>query len=192
MSSAFTVSYVLLWVLVVGQSVLVFVLLRTLGQVLYASRYRPNDEGIPVGERLPELDFGRFVARFNVLVLAQVDCEYCAGAVRAAEELSARSPAFGAQVVVATEELGRYRETTRLPVVGIARDRIGGTLKARVTPFVFVTDRTGTVLGKGVVNDNTQLEALLVSAGDDVRAALAAAESHATDGVPAASTTSAL
>jgi hypothetical protein len=200
MSSGFVVSYALLWVLVIGQSVLVFVLLRTLGQVLYSARFHPSDEGVAVGEPLPDLELATLGASarvrsllrrpFNVLVLAQVRCEFCEGAVRAAEAAAARLPAVAAHVLVATEELEEYSKSTHLSVVGLDRASISEKLKVQVTPFVFVTDSTATVRAKGVANDEAQLEALLLSAGEDIRAALADARADANDYLAASPTAS--
>src|SRR5215831_7669357 len=109
----FVVSYVLLWILVVCETVMLFVLLRTLGHLFLAERPISDREGIPVGRQLPDVptttpDGGENRTLrallpkkpYTAVILVTPTCDYCHGAVQVVREAIARLRWLGATVLV--------------------------------------------------------------------------------------------
>lgn len=148
--TAWVVSYVALWLLVVVLAVAVVALLRQIG-VLHA-RLAPlgthfAGEGPELDEPAPAVGLDYAAVPLTVLVFTSPTCVVC-------RELGPSVEAMRRQ----------YREL-RVEVVDLGRDRGGqpvfDAFNVRSTPYVVTVDRQGVVRGRGVANSLEQIEVLV-------------------------------
>jgi hypothetical protein len=175
MNSLFGVSYLLLWIMVIGESVLLFVLLRTIGHLLLANQPIGAREGVPVGHRLPDVPTATVdgarplldllpAKRFTAVLFATPTCGYCPGALTAIRRAVAELPWLGAAVLVRAAELDGYAQVDEWGRVATITADAAQELQLRATPFVMVVDERGTVVAKGVINDESHLTNLIDAA----------------------------
>jgi hypothetical protein len=176
MSTLFVASYVLLWILVVGQSIMLFILLRELGRIYLSQSSSFVRDGVAQGSPLPALpimtpdgsaglDSLYTGARYTALLVARPDCPYCPEAADVVRQWAGQAPELGAGVVVDGRELGAYADKG-VPAGLLDPDMARRQLRVRATPFVFVVDHRGIVLGKGVINAADHLDEVLQRARD--------------------------
>lgn len=152
MSGVFTASYVLLWLAVIGLSVVVVALLRQVG-VLHA-RLQPMgvhhagegpDEGLDAPP-VPAVDYA--VAAATLVAFTSPTCTVCATlapSLRALEE--------------------QYRDVRVIEVeMSPSTQPVFTAFAVRSTPYLVAVGRDGSVRGKGVANSLEQAEVLLESA----------------------------
>jgi hypothetical protein len=172
LSSLFGVSYVLLWILVVGQSFMLFVLLRTIGHLLLNDQPIGVREGVEVGKKLPDVQATTAAGPgllhellpsrpYAAVVFTTPGCGYCPGAVEAVRHAVAEFPWLGATVLVRGDELNGYAEVAEWGSVATIAADAAEQLNLRATPFVMVVDGSAKVVAKGVVNDETHLATLI-------------------------------
>lgn len=150
--SVWIVSYVLLWLAVLGLSVLVVALLRQVG-VLHARLQplgvHPAGEGPDEGELappLPAIDYGEAAA--TLVTFTSPTCTVC-------EEL--------APSLRALEE--QYGDVRLVEVsMGADTSPVFSAFAVRSTPYLVAVDREGVVRGKGVANSLEQAEELVEEA----------------------------
>ena len=167
------VSLGLLWALVIVLSVLVVLLYRQFGLIYIGSRERVEQTGLPVGrsprdsiplevEEQPVLWSWRVEdgLRGTVALMTTTNCQICAELLPELNRVSDKwSDAFRFLVVDrVTGDAASPRVYRELPDPRswlYARDLEGAAhdaLDVEATPHVFVLDRTGKVLAKGLVN----------------------------------------
>lgn len=179
--SFFLTTYVLLWVLVLAESVLLFVLLRQVGQVYLAQLPVSEREGVPVGKRLPDVTatmstgtqtlLSLVTARsYTAVILVTPTCPICHGAIDALRETAAELPWLGATVLVDGKALDAYSEVGTWGNLGLITGRAAQRLRVSATPFAFIVDNTALVVAKGVVNTTQDLHRLLEPAKEVVDA----------------------
>jgi hypothetical protein len=174
MSRPYLVSFVLLWLLVVGESALLFLLLRELGRIYLGSSASLERDGVPIGEELPAVPvttadgteaLPALVAddAYTLLLFVHPDCPHCPEAVRSVEAVTSREPEL--QAVVVSHDNGRaaYSELSNLVVVEADSDALSTDLGVRATPFAFVLDGSRKVVRKGVVNREADVRFLTAS-----------------------------
>jgi hypothetical protein len=177
----FLTTYVLLWVLVLAQSALLFVLLRQIGHAYLSQLPVSEREGVLVGKPLPDLPvitadgartlFSFVTARsYSVVVLVTPTCPICREAVDALRETTAELPWLGGTVLVQGHSLDKYAAVSTWGNVGGITDKGARQLRVRATPFAFVVNNAGQVVAKGVVNTTDDLHRLLEPAKDAVEA----------------------
>ena len=150
--SVWVVSYVLLWIAVIGLSVVVVALLRQVG-VLHARLQpigvHPAGEGPEQGEPAPPMPRVAYRdAAATLVTFTSPTCTVChelAPALRALE--------------------GQYRDV-RLVEVAMSDEMrpVFSAFAVRSTPYLVAVDRDGIVRGKGVANSLEQAEVLLEEA----------------------------
>jgi hypothetical protein len=177
MSSGFVASYVVLWILVALQSVMLFVLLRELGRIFMRNSDSFQRDGIAVGQRLPNLIVEshagkvplteRLGSGYALIVIASPDCSVCPPVIELVEQWQERVPGLTGLVLLDSEGASSYAANGGVETVVSNPTDVAEQLLVRVTPFVYVASRDGTVLAKGLVNDGRQLERLMGSARDE-------------------------
>jgi thiol-disulfide isomerase/thioredoxin len=180
MMSAFEVSYVFLWLLLLVMGILVLLLYRHFGLISMGTLEGVQRDGVPVGEQVPPV-FGTSAEGESVtwrpgpepalLIFASPECEPCEAVLPHVRRLAMTVPRQALQVVAVTEgredAAGRLREKFQLPVPCLAEGGGGAfsSYRVRVTPFGFVIGEDGRVRAKGLCNDATRLRDLLSTAG---------------------------
>lgn len=178
MSSSFLISYVLLWLLVIAESVMLLVLLRELGRVYAGQAASIAGDGIRLGKPLPSVsvatvDGSRALddvigyQRMTLLLFVSSACPACPDAVAAVNHYRRRENAVGVVLVTRTESLSAYADGARTTVVGIDEEVARKQLKVRATPFAMLVDQFGIVRAKGIVNRQQHVEELVESARAD-------------------------
>jgi hypothetical protein len=173
MHGAVLISYIALWGLVVFQSGLLLVLLREIGKTYLRDSPSFQRDGLAVGRRLPPLRLETrdgataiesfFGARIAIFLLASDGCAVCGPVADIVQRWSERLHDVSATVLLSAERLGAWGGTGM--DVGLVRSSdVAEKLEVRATPFVFVTDRSGRVVAKGLINTHAHLKALLKEA----------------------------
>ena len=143
------VSYVLLWLAVLGLSVMVVALLRQVG-VLH-TRLRPlgvhfageGPDRLEPAPPLPDVDYGDHT--MTLVAFTSPTCEVCHAllpSLRAMER--------------------QYRDLALVEVeLGAASQPVFSAFNVKSTPYVVTVDRHGVVQGRGVANSLEQVEVLV-------------------------------
>jgi hypothetical protein len=171
-STGWVVSYVVLWVLVVLESLLLFVLLREIGKVYLGQSSSLARDGIGVGEVVPDVELAGLAgnlrlhsvferARRSIVLFVNPDCPWCPDAIQAVQAAVAREDDLSAAVLAPREQLRAYGDLRDVVVGGVDAEVLRKTMLVRATPYALITDAEGTVLTKGVINGETSLDALL-------------------------------
>lgn len=173
MNGAFWLSYLLLWCLVVLESLLIFALLREIGHIHLRSSQTIARDGLPIGSVLPkmavrtrhdrEVVLDSVLRRpYTVVISAVPECSFCVRAVETALRWIAANADLGATVVLNASEVGNYAEVPKQIDVVLARESdVLQLLRVRAAPFVHVVDRDARILAKGIVHDDRHFEQLL-------------------------------
>ncbi len=181
MSTLFYVSYLALWLLLLGTGVLVLLLYRHFGVVALGTLEGVQRDGLPVGEVAPAVD-GMTAAgvtttwapqpgQLSLLLFVAPDCAPCATVLPAASRLAGaadnRRLAVTAVVPGPPEGAAALAERFRLPFLCLAEAGRGvfDRYRVRVTPFAFVIGEDGRILAKGLCSDAGRLRDLLLAGG---------------------------
>jgi hypothetical protein len=181
MSTAFYVSYGVLWVLVIVLSVLLLLVYRHFGMMALGTIQGVQRDGIPVGEGAPDITATTPSGRELVLkpgssgpalvVFASPDCEPCSVVLPYLNNFIGResAPELITLVPGPAATADRLAADYRLIYECYAEDGSGAfdTYRVRVTPFAFVVGRDGTVLSKGLCSEPLMVRDLLAAAGLD-------------------------
>lgn len=180
MSTAFSVSYAALWVLVIVQSVLLLLVYRHFGMMTLGTIEGVQRDGLGVGEKVPsiygvtrtgqEYLWAPSEPRSSVVIFASPECGPCAVVLPAAQRLSTmRKKDLEVIAVVPgpADAAARTADDYHLSFECIGEDGSGAfeSYKVRVTPFAFVIGSDGRVRSKGLCSDPLMLRDLLESAG---------------------------
>jgi methylamine dehydrogenase accessory protein MauD len=176
----FLASYVLLWIIVVVQGLLLVVVLRQFGEVYLNSRAGVSRDGLAVGDPAPAFTgvatdgsgvrLQDLMGQWLVLVFASPGCTICRDLLPSLVPIE-RDLGGAVRVFVllrgTLEETRAYVEATNTEarVVSIGREGIAEQYKVRVSPFVHIVAPYGVIRGKGLVNDRENVEHLLAYAG---------------------------
>ena len=177
MSGWWLASYVVLWVITATMFVVLLVVLRQLGLMYVRGGGAPRlEEGPPIGAIIPpfeemedgtqaEIRFPDAVVDLNLLLFTSPHCRICEEVLR---ELGGVTRDFDARVLVVSEgdveENGRLRQLVDGGARFVSNAERQRSLDVRTHPYGLVTDRSGTVLEKGVVNGSRDVQVLLEEA----------------------------
>lgn len=177
MSGWWLASYVVLWVITATMFVVLLVVLRQLGLMYLRGGGAPRlEEGPPIGAIIPpfeemedgtqtEIRFPDAVVDLNLLLFTSPHCRICEEVLR---ELGGVTRDFDARVLVVSEgdveENGRLRQLLDGGARFVSNAERQRSLDVRTHPYGLVTDRSGTVLEKGVVNGSRDVQVLLEEA----------------------------
>jgi hypothetical protein len=183
MSTAFYVSYGVLWVLVVVLAVLLLLVYRHFGMMALGTIQGVQRDGIPVGDDAPDITATTPAGRELVLkpgssgpafiVFASPDCEPCSVVLPYLNHFVGRDSAPELLTLVpgppSTAE--HMSDELRLLYECYAEDGSGAfdAYRVRVTPFAFVVGSDGRVLSKGLCSEPVMVRDLLAAAGLDER-----------------------
>ena len=179
--SAFDVSYVVLWVVVVVQGVLLLLVYRHFGMMTLGTMEGVQRDGLPIGEDAPALSGvtarGEDVlwepsrARPNLVLFATPDCEPCRAVLPYVNQLAALPGSLDLEIAAIVpgprEGAERMEEEYNPRFTCLADDGAGAfdSYRVRVTPFAFVVGEDGRVRSKGLCSDSLMLRDLLVAGG---------------------------
>lgn len=168
MEGIWLVSYIILWLLVLGMGVLIFLLYRQLGVMYLGSAEGVSRDGLPVGSPAPDFNiqdqYGNMqhLAAYRgkkplYLVFGSPGCTPCRVLMPQLNEWAAQHPEI--QVVwlnaASPEETLKYASDmgADVPMIAITPDdKIMERYRVRVTPFSFMVDEQGVIRAKGLVN----------------------------------------
>lgn len=175
-----TISYVMLWVIVLIEGAVLIVLLRTFGSFYLNTRSGVSRDGLPLGTRAPAFtartargttmtvpaNDGRWRALFSV----SAACEECYAAMPGLAELQAELDEQLRVVMLLPVEADELPDIPLLrdspiDVAIVGREGLRKQYRIRVMPFMHVVDPDGIVRAKGVVRNRERLEHLLDEAG---------------------------
>lgn len=186
LSSAFTASYVFLWVLVAFLFLLVLLLYRQYGLTSLASRTVIALQGLDVGSKAP-----RFLLwqtdqppravepavtdglAGRLIVFSQPTCEVCSRLAGQMAGLPAAWPDVeflwitGANppTVAVANPSGQTPQPSEWLVGGAPDSQVHREWGVSSVPFAFVCDRSGRIVGKNLVNTRRDVESLLTALG---------------------------
>jgi hypothetical protein len=175
MSNTFWLSYALLWVMVVAESLLLFALLRELGRIYLRQSQSISRDGLSVGSVLPEIDVetprgqtvlpSLLVTPYTLIVCALPDCPLCGPVVEAGVRWAHHRSQIGALVLLSGPASEHSFDSDNVEVAIADSDEVLQRLEVRASPFVFVVSRRGEVLAKGLANGRRDVRRLLADAG---------------------------
>ena len=172
MEPIFWISYAVLFVAVLAEGVLLYLLLNEIGKIYLADSRSFVRDGVPTGKRLPDLDVtappDRWQLRdllsgapYTFVLVAQPDCPHCREAATALGRLERQSGKIQLVVLVDGDDLTPYASTSAVAVARVGSDDVRRRLRVRATPFAFLVDQFGTVQAKDVVNDYADVRLLI-------------------------------
>lgn len=175
-----TVSYIVLWVLVLAEAAVLFILLRTFGSLYLDTAAGISRDGLALGARAPDfvapgidgrqVTLREFLGRWLVLFFAAPGCEECYAMLPDLGRLRADLGdgteivlVFGASLPDA-QSVPLLRNSPIPVLVGGSRG-LTARYKVRASPFAQIVDPQGVVRAKGLFNNRERLEHLLADAG---------------------------
>ncbi|HEY7031582.1 MAG TPA: redoxin domain-containing protein [Thermomicrobiales bacterium] len=183
MSTQFYVSYALLWLLVVFEAALIFLVYRHFGLAALGSVEGIQRDGLPIGEVAPAVtgttaagDSVRWEMKrghSGLLLFASAACQPCATIMPFVNQVASAgngyAPWVTAVVTGTQEEVAQISEQFQPPFPCVAEDGTGvfGRYRVRVTPFGFVIGEDGRILAKGLCSNVGTLKRLLITGGLD-------------------------
>lgn len=166
MSSAFLVSYIVLWCLVGVLTLSVFALYRHFGQMYLNSRPGREDQGPPVDSEASAIESRSIQGTSvripsgapTVLLFMSTTCTPCSNLLSAVNSFASRHPGIETVVVCA----GAAPEVTAwatgvselATVVPDPRKAISAKYRVAATPFLVGTDELGVVRVKGIATED--------------------------------------
>jgi peroxiredoxin len=174
-----SLSYLVLWAIVIAQGFALLLMFRSMGTVFLASREGISRDGLRIGSKAPVFtaydasgakSLTEFLGKWLVLVFAAPTCEICLSLLPGLERLQS-DVADDVDVLILLRGdpsvAESYRQATRttLPVLAIGDHGIAERYSVRVSPFVHVLDATGMIRAKGLVNTVENVAHQLYEAG---------------------------
>lgn len=175
-----TISYLLLWAVVLIEGIVIVILVREFGSVFLNSRGGIERDGLAIGSSAPDFEatdlvgapvkLTDFAGRWLVLFFASPGCGECYSMLGMLGEIQ-QSLAAEANIIYMYrglhDDMEGIPELSAAPVRVVAAGRTGVAelYRARVSPYVQVMDAEGRVRAKGLVNSRGRLEHLLLEAG---------------------------
>jgi methylamine dehydrogenase accessory protein MauD len=174
-----SISYVVLWIVVLAQGAALVLVFRSVGSVFLASREGISRDGLKLGKRAPGFvgfdgersrSLDEFVGKWLVLVFAAPTCQIC---LKMLPELGRLRDDLADQVEVLVLLRGdeavveEYRESTKtaLPLLAVGLHGVAERYSVRVSPFAHVLDPAGVIRAKGLINTIENVAHQLYEAG---------------------------
>lgn len=179
------ISNIVLWVVVICETVLLLLLLRALGEIkkqgsLLSKGYTNtlDDGGLNIGEKAPAFTASDY--RGNIISLNDFDrqqrilafifpgCSACTDALEALNYFAQDNPNKELLVVGSPDSKRNQAYATehhaKMTILTPTPELADETYRIQKVPFIFVIDEAGIIQAKGVVNKVEQLQALLLAA----------------------------
>ncbi len=172
MEGIWLISFIVLWLIVIGEGLLILLLYRQLGILYLGSASGVSRDGLAVGTTAPDFALPDTAGRMlslsalrgrNVLLLfGSPHCDPCRRLLPGLQDFAAGA---GRDFEVlwlnqaTPEESAQFQAETgvTLPVLSY-REGLNDNYRVRVTPFLFMIDAAGVIKAKGLVNTKHQLE----------------------------------
>jgi hypothetical protein len=177
--SAFGVSYIVLWIVVLFETLVLLLVFREIGLMYMARRESFVRDGPTLGAPIPEVEAftpkgdprGREDLRAPVtaLVFGAFGCQLCAPVVHKIERWAAWVPGLTAVLVAERAELRVLpRDVVRLSseVWVVGKGEVKKRFGVRASPYVVLVDDRGIALAKGIVNHHSDINRLLSEVRD--------------------------
>ncbi len=182
-------SYIVLWALVIFETVLLVLLLRAFGEIRQKGTPAPTSDatypdigGLAVGQIAPPFlatnDEGEFVrledfkGRRLALAFISPGCSACAGAIKVLNEMMQEEKDYTFVAIGGeNDELNKayaVEHTAQMPVLTPQSNFERDEYQTPMIPFVFLIDETGLIRARGAVNHRGHLQSLLKMASATV------------------------
>jgi len=180
--SFFTLSYILLWLLVAFESIVLVLVLRELGVIYLGRRDAFERDGPDIGKPLPALQayanggtprtLADLPGDVRALLFGGVGCRLCGPAMEKFERWSDRVPGLAAVML-----MERSDDSTMPTAAGtrngqehetwwIQQGEMFRAFGVRVSPYAVLVDAQGDVVSKGLVNHHSDIKRLIKEARD--------------------------
>jgi methylamine dehydrogenase accessory protein MauD len=173
MEGVWLVSYIVLWLLVLGMGVLILLLYRQLGIMYLGSAEGVSRDGLNKGTQAPDFSltdqYGNLQRLINyrgrptLLLFGSPHCSPCRTLLPQLHDWASAHPDVGVIWLNAAspEESLKFVSDTgaTIPVAPYPPEgNLLDTYKVRVTPFSFLLDENGVIRAKGLVNTKAGLD----------------------------------
>ena len=182
-------SIIALWILVLFETTLLVLLLRSLGQLRQRGGFSAPvsqafaTQGLSLGTQAPDFlatDYeGKTVSlaetdgKWRVLAFVSPTCSACENTLNALGNLWEEQQDIGVVVVGGADRKVNQEyaaeHDTRIPVWTVASKVVKDLYLVQGIPFAFILDRNGVILAKGVLNTQEHIQQLLEEAHAPVR-----------------------
>ncbi len=183
--SFFTLSYILLWVLIAFESLVLVLVLRELGVLYLGRREAFERDGPDEGKPLPDLravgrdDSARTLVdlpgEYRALVFGAKNCTLCGPVMEKFARWSSRVDGLAAVMLVegptkiSANGNAFATEANASQVWWLGEGEMFKNFGVRVSPFAVMVDAEGTVVAKGLVNHHGDIKRLIRAAQDSRR-----------------------
>jgi methylamine dehydrogenase accessory protein MauD len=173
MEGLWLLSYIVLWILVIGLAILVLLLYRQLGIMYLGTAEGVSRDGLERGTRAPDFNLAdqygmeqrlsNYKGKPVAVVFGSPNCGPCRTLIPELHEWARRHPDVAVlwlNSATPSDSLRFVNETgATLPVAPYSTDdNLLNTYKVRVTPFLFMLDENGIIRAKGLVNNKGGLD----------------------------------
>lgn len=176
MTDLWLLSYVVLWLVVLFEGALIFVLLRELGVRALKTAEAISHDGLEIDELVPAVTVEDRDGRARVLapdqrplvvIFGSRHCEPCRALAPVLNRFAAKHRELDFVFVVddAAASVGAVVDDLKLTTPVLGRPGVMADYRVRVTPFGFLVDGGGHVRSKGLVSGEAGLRSLVRRAG---------------------------
>ncbi len=180
------ISIIALWVLVLIETGLVLLLLKTLGKLQQQGGLAPRkqevspfaDRGLALGTRTPDFEvvdhdgqavrLGDSIGYWCILTFISPECHACENTIGALNIVLQDGLDIKVLVIGGTAREANYtyaiKHNASMPILTPDPDLAKEIYLVRGVPFTYIIDDTGTIRAKGVVNEIEHLQRLLANA----------------------------
>lgn len=177
---SFTISYLVLWGVVLVEAVLLLLVLRTFGSFYLSTARGISRDGLQFGVRAPEFErptldgpvvrLRQYRGQWVLLYFADPLCEDCYRILPSLAELQEQMAGAATILFLFRGDLADAAAFpdlahARVPVVAVGRKGLIEQYRVRVSPFLQVLDPDGIVRAKGLANDTYAVAHVLAEAG---------------------------
>jgi len=181
MPTLFYISYVAMWVLLLLLGILVLLLYRHFGLVALGTVEGVQRDGLPVGEKAPAISgvtaqgetigWAPKSGRSHLLAFVAPNCGPCARILPFINQLAAMNSHVEIALIVsgtrdsAIELVNKFHPPSSAICIAEDASNAHERYRVRVTPFAFMIGEDGRILAKGLCDNTTRLQQLLVAGG---------------------------
>jgi hypothetical protein len=163
------------WVLLIGLSILVFLVYRQLGFVFQLKDMRSERGGLPTGESAPGFEYqsvhnGESLqfnphGQWSLLVFADPGCSSCHGTLQTLEKVAPTLAQTFQILVVTTAEPRVIEAVDAFRMANVEIGRVTSSIpdklyQTHVTPFAYTIDPAGIVADRGIPGDERAIKKL--------------------------------
>ncbi len=178
------ISIIVLWVLVLIETVLLVLLLRALGKIKqqkgFASNQLPSPQewGLAVGEQAPpftvsdhdgnSIQLDDFHGKKRIVAFVSPGCSACSGTIEALNTSVRDEQTFAVFVLGGSdrEQNRAYaaKQQALMPILTDYAEVEKNAYRVQGVPFLFILDEEGNIRAKGLVTNRERLQQVLINA----------------------------